>query len=114
MGILCVEGQGLPAILCGIKAPSASWGTVTWRTDWHEPCSSGVAYPGNHGWGIMGGMARGVAFVPAVPGLAPGACMGWAILSRLGKRAGGRMPEGNIRREGTGNPDPLDMSQENP
>jgi hypothetical protein len=55
-----------------------------------------------------------VAFVPAVPGLAPGACMGWAILSRLGKRAGGRMPEGNIRREGTGNPDPLDMSQENP
>jgi len=74
----------------------------------------GESWVGNHGWGIMGGMARGVAFVPAVPGLAPGACMGWAILSRLGKRSRGRMPEGNIRREGTGNPDPLDMSQENP
>jgi hypothetical protein len=37
----------------GIKAPCASWGTVTWRTNWPQPGSSGVA------------------FVPAVPGLAP-------------------------------------------
>jgi len=51
-------GQGV----CGIQAPSASWGTVTERRIWSQLRSSEVA--------------GGVAFVPAVPGLAPGAFMG--------------------------------------
>jgi len=40
----------------GIEAPSASWGSVTWRATSTQPGSSG--------------MVRGVAVVPAVPGLA--------------------------------------------
>jgi|GEM_PF-2298068 len=54
------ERQDAEASLRGvssIKAPCASWGTVTWHTNWPQPGSSGVT------------------FIPAVPGLAPGACM---------------------------------------
>ena len=46
--------------VCHIEAPSASWGTVTRRTSWQKP--------GLKGWRAGD---RGVAFLPAVPGLAP-------------------------------------------
>ena len=69
----------------------------------------------------MGGVAGGVAFIPAVPGLAPGAFMGPRARARgfYGSGGGvaraiepalqasaGRMPVANVRRDGTGNPDP--------
>ena len=59
---------------CRIEALSASWGTATERTSWRQPGSSGDAYPGRHGRHGCG-VASETAFVPAVPGLAPGACM---------------------------------------
>jgi len=54
-----------------IEAPSASWGTATYRTNWQEQGSSGVVYLGRHTWWALDGMDSGLAFVPAVPGLAP-------------------------------------------
>jgi len=72
-----------------------------------------------------GGMANGVARRPAVPGLAPGAFIrieggvARAISPALQASAGrmpkrslhgvseGRMPVANVRRDGTGKPDPL-------
>ena len=54
-----------------------------------SPCARGVVYPRP-----MGGVDGGVAFVPAVPGLAPGAFMGQGLpvlSSRPGKRARGMM-----------------------
>ena len=59
----CKRSQQRMAVPCGIKAPSASWGTATWRTNWlgfADQCRARQA-----GW------LSGVAFVPAVPGLAP-------------------------------------------
>jgi hypothetical protein len=59
---------------CGIiKAPSASWGTVTWHTNRTRARLSGVAYLGWPGRGGMalGGIDPGVVLWPAVPGLAP-------------------------------------------
>ena len=49
-----------------IEAPCASWGTVTWRLAGLRHANAGLT---------LVGMVGGVAFVPAVPGLAPGAFM---------------------------------------
>ena len=71
-------------------------------------------------------MERGVAFVPAVPGLAPRAFMGQGeglpvSIEPASQAGAGRMPKrslrgvserqdavANVRRDGTGNPDPLE------
>ena len=52
--------------LCRIEAPCASWGTVTCRLAGLRHANAGLT---------LVGMVGGVAFVPAVPGLAPGAFM---------------------------------------
>ena len=75
--------------VCDIQAPSASWGTVTERRIWSQPGSSEIA--------------GGVAFIPAVPGLAPGAFMGQGeglpVLSRRRwKPSAGRMPKDGFHR----------------
>ena len=50
-----------------IKAPGASRGTETLRTDWHGEAQKCAA--------ALWDMGGGVVSLPAVPGLAPGACM---------------------------------------
>jgi hypothetical protein len=76
--------------VCRIKAPSASWGTVTRRTDQTRARRSGVVYlEWQAGW----------PSVPQSPGSRPG--LVWVR---------GRMPVANDRRDGTGNPDPWNVA----
>ena len=115
------DGRGRGGL--AIEAPSASWGTVTRPTHKTRARLSGVVYPGQHG---RSGMERGVAFVPAVPGLAPRAFMGQGeglpvSIEPASQASAGRMPKrslrgvserqdavANDRRDGTANPDPLE------
>ena len=110
MGLCCHRAAG-------IEAPSASWGTVTWRTKWPRAGLKRCRLS-------LGGMDGGVAFVPAVPGLAP-----WGFYKARGGVARANLDglaskrrqdaeaqrarserrqdaEANVRRDGTGNPDP--------
>ena len=110
MGLCCHRAAG-------IEAPSASWGTVTWRTKWPRAGLKRCRLS-------LGGMDGGVAFVPAVPGLAPWgfykAREGVARANLDGLASKRRQDaeaqrarserrqdaEANVRRDGTGNPDP--------
>jgi hypothetical protein len=55
-----------------------------------KPGFSGVVSLGSHGW--RGSMDDGMAFVPSVPGLAPG-----AFMRERGKDLWGRHTNGSIR-----------------
>jgi hypothetical protein len=72
----CKRSQQRMAVPCGIEAPSASWGTATWRTNWlgyTDQCRARQA-----GW------HAGWRSFPQSPGSRPGAFMygSLAVLSR--------------------------------
>ena len=69
-GAVVVWGGGVAC--AGIEAPKRELGDCDVVYQLETARLSGVVYPGQHGQGgRRSGMARGVAIVPAVPGLAP-------------------------------------------
>ena len=96
-----------------IKAPSASWGTVTRRTGWFQPGSGGVKRSGGRGGvhsrspraralGLLWGRGRGCPWYRA--GLASERRQDAVVQLAWSERRQDAVA--NVRRDGTGSPDP--------